>query len=112
MAYEILQFNLGKDRAQGYVLRGTGEHEGTNVSLSPEELDYAVYSAEQHLRLYHFDYQPRGESLLLPKEPPDPRLKSALAEYLDNRFLLGHAERTRQEAITPPLPESADSGRR
>ena len=38
MAYEILQFNLGTDRAQGYVLRGTAEHEGTNVSLSAHDV--------------------------------------------------------------------------
>lgn len=69
MAYEVLEFQLGSGRAQAYVLRGTGEHEGTNETVSHHDLVAWV------------------------RRGGDP------VWYLDNRFLNAHRERSRPSEI-------------
>jgi hypothetical protein len=100
VTYRLLQFNLGTGRAQGFVLQGEGEHEGTNVPIDPRELDAVIARAEDRLRLEHSDYRERSGSLLKGRPPPDERLSRALAEFLDGRFLRGHAERLAQAIET------------
>lgn len=97
MSYRILQFNLGSGRAQGYVLQGEGVYEGTNLNLTPREIDDALRIAEQQLLLRHFDYKAHRPSLLRDSPPPDQRLANALAEFLDRRFALAHLQRLAEQ---------------
>lgn len=90
MSYEILQFNLGTGEAQGYVLRGKGEHEGTNLSLSPREIDDALERNRLRLKL-EGRYRPGRSSFIKGESFASPDDVQALAEYLDKRFLLAHA---------------------
>lgn len=51
MAYRLLEFRCGTDRAQGYVLQGTGQHEGTTEQISVEDM---MHYGTDGARLAHF----------------------------------------------------------
>lgn len=75
MSYRILQFNLGSDRPQGYVLQGEGEHVGTNENISVQEMEANAADG------------------------------NALAAFLDFRFLRAHGERiAREMGLRPEEP--------
>lgn len=101
MSYRLLQFNLGTGLAQGYVLQGEGEHEGTNVSLSAHEMDDVIAAAQREARL-RSDYSQTVVSLVKGDSRASPQEKAALASLLDRRFLLAHAARAQIRSI--PLP--------
>ena len=67
MSYRLLQFNLGTDYAQGYVLQGQGEHEGTNETISVSDMQAFAKDG------------------------------ATLARYLDYRFLRAHGERVKRD---------------
>ena len=93
MGYKLLQFNLGTGQAQGYVLQGDGEHEGTNENISVQDMQAAVDRAyavarEQGWKLPEFTFL-----LDSPKREGDPRIGREVAAFLDYRFLRAHGER-------------------
>ena len=80
MSYEIMQFNLGTGEAQGYVLAGRGEHEGTSEPISVADM-----------RHYATD-------------------RTRLATFLDYRFLRAHGKRIAMEMNMPqPARDLSDS---
>jgi len=48
MSYQLLQFNLGTGKAQGYVLAGRGPHEGTERPIGVREMELLVDRAWEH----------------------------------------------------------------
>lgn len=111
MSYQLYQFNLGTGQAQGYVLHGSGEHEGTNESISASELEAALSSIRLRLRDRYADYAPPRGTLLKEKPPVDPREINAVAEFLDQRFKLAHARRMAYQSACVAVAEFARATR-
>lgn len=81
MSYRILKFNLGTDRAQGFILQGAGEHEGTNETISVAEMQANATN------------------------------RVALAGFLDFRFLRAHGERIAHDmALSAGVSEEVKDG--
>lgn len=103
MSYQILQFNLGTGKAQGFVLQGKGEHEGTNVSLSTHEVDDMILVAQREAR-FGGSHEPSIVSLIRGGSRVSPQEVSRLAELFDRRFLRAHADRLIAQPGPTPRP--------
>jgi hypothetical protein len=118
MGYQILQFNLGTGQAQGYVLQGTGEHEGTNENISARDMSDALSRAWELGRQQGWNLPKHEFSFLMDRPKPviDQRVARHLAEFLDFRFLRAHGERIARDMGLPaqvdehPQGENAEGG--
>jgi len=99
MSYELFQFNCGKDAAQGYVLAGRGEHEGTNCSISPREMTDMIGRARSEAMLRGHKVAEFTLMIGDSQRGDGPEVKAMVAEMLDLRFQCAHAERMMAPAM-------------
>jgi hypothetical protein len=113
VSYVILTWKSPSPRDYGrdvLMLSGRGEHEGTNVTIFPADLDGILWTA-QEVASSRYDYKAPVRSLIVGESKTSPQEVSALALDLDRRFLQAHADRLHRDAMRPAIEAIAELAR-